>query len=191
MRLQKKTNKKPIIAACIIVVLGVVLACGYFWLHKSQPQEHSSKPADQTTKQNSDHNKSDTSTSSGTTSSRANHTQPESREKEKEAQPQYEGEDINSSDSLSGVITYSAVVGQNLVIRTSINQSLSIGTCQLTLSSSSKNITKSSNIVPNPSSSTCEGFDIPVSEIGSGSWNISIAISSGSQSGKLSGNVQI
>ena len=77
------------------------------------------------------------------------------------------------------------------MIRTTINQSLSSGTCNLSISNGSKTVTRSGQITPNPSSSTCEGFDIPTSELGSGNWTITIKVTSGDRSGELKGNTTI
>ncbi len=193
MRLQKKTNKKPIIVASIIIIVLLLVTGVYFWLLKPQFNKDSSiSPAEQATKQDLGQNKTkETSSTSSREVSQVDRPQAERPEKEKEIQPPYEGENINEASALSGVVTYSTVAGSNLIIRTSINQALGSGTCQLTLSNSTKSISKTSNIAPNPSSSTCEGFDITVSEISNGNWNISIVVTSGNRSGTLKGSVQI
>ena len=114
-----------------------------------------------------------------------------SREAEKDIPPSYEGESVDNSQTLTGVISYKSVVDGSLVIRTTINQMLGSGTCSLTLSNGQKTVTRSSAIVQNPSSSTCEGFSVPTSELGSGAWNIKIEASSDNRTGTLSDNINI
>jgi hypothetical protein len=41
------------------------------------------------------------------------------------------------------------------------------------------------------SSSTCKGFDVPLSQLSSGTWNISIDISVGSKTGHITDQVKV
>jgi len=103
-------------------------------------------------------------------------------------------EDSNQSDStLNGTINYSNVVDDTLSVRATINQKLSSGSCQLTLKNQTtgQTVVKSANIIANPSSSTCSGFDIPVSQVGSGNWSIVIDLTSSNESGQITGSVKI
>ncbi len=95
--------------------------------------------------------------------------------------------------ALSGVINYSSVVDDKLVIRVTINNDPLDGTCRLSLTSksTSKTVTRSASIISNPSSSTCDGFSIPVKELSKGLWNIVIQIESNGVSGKISGEVSV
>ena len=104
---------------------------------------------------------------------------------------QYEGEDPNTTASLTGFVSFSSVVDDNLVIRTTIDQSLNSGTCKLTLTKGAMTVTKTSDIVANPSSSTCSGFDIPTSELSSGKWNIYITLTNGNKTGTITGEATI
>lgn len=97
------------------------------------------------------------------------------------------------SDALSGTINYKAVVDDALSIRVTIYQPLDTGKCVLTLvrTSDSKQVSRTTQTVENPSSSTCNGFDIPVSELGSGRWSIKVAISSGDKTGEITSEVSL
>ena len=99
----------------------------------------------------------------------------------------------HSLPSLSGIINYKSVSGGTLTIRNTIDQRLSNGTCvlQLTNTSTNKIVTKNANIVANPSSSTCMGFDIPTSQLGSGKWNINIMLSSEHQTGEIKDSITL
>ncbi|RYC73442.1 hypothetical protein [Candidatus Nanosyncoccus nanoralicus] len=78
---------------------------------------------------------------------------------------QYEGQDVNQLDKLTGTITYSEKSGDKYRIRVNINQFLKLpGTCKLTVTSASTIVhTQTVSIISNPSSGSCEGFDIPLS----------------------------
>lgn len=104
---------------------------------------------------------------------------------------QNEGANPSQSSGLTGSITYAAVSGDKLVIRVLIDQLVGEqGTCSLTLSRSGrKDIAKAVNTMDNPSSSTCQGFDIPLTELAKGTWNIKINISAGGKLGQLEGQV--
>ena len=52
---------------------------------------------------------------------------------EKQKVVQYEGEDPNELEELTGVVTYAGVSGENLMVRVSIDQYLTSGSCELTL----------------------------------------------------------
>jgi len=98
-----------------------------------------------------------------------------------------------NSSAITGVINFAAVTGSNLTIRATINQSLSSGTCTLTLTraSDSKSITQTANVVANPSSTTCAGFDVPTDQLGSGSWAINLRVNNDGKTGTITGKVQI
>ncbi|MBH2007641.1 hypothetical protein I8H83_03495 [Candidatus Saccharibacteria bacterium] len=191
MRIQKKTSKKPLIVAVVIVaLLACVSVSTYLWIHRNSSQDNSNQAAEyQQKKQPSQHNNSTDTTHSNNTSGDTN--SQSTHEKEKDITPAYEGDNPNQASDLSGSINYSAVAGTTLIIRTTINQTLSSGACQLTLTNGSKTITRSSQIAQNPSSSTCEGFDIPTSELSGGTWSITIKITGDSKSGSLSGSATI
>ena len=104
---------------------------------------------------------------------------------------QYEGENPNNLGELTGIISYSDVINNSLAIRITIDQFLNDGICELTLNSGSQNIVKTSNIVANPSSSSCEGFDIPLTELSSGHWNIKVTFSSNNKTGEATGEIDL
>lgn len=109
-----------------------------------------------------------------------------------QSSPPDDGDTSSDTNTLSGVITSRSVQDGALVIRTTINGVLS-GSCQLTLTRTSdgKKLSRSAEIVQNPSSSSCKGFDVPTSQLGSGTWNISIKVKSGSKSGTLTERVAL
>ena len=104
---------------------------------------------------------------------------------------QYEGQDVNQLDKLTGTITYSEKSGDKYRIRVNINQFLKLpGTCKLTITSASTVVyTQTVSIISNPSSGSCEGFDIPLSGIPSGDLNIKIEVNANQKTGLIEGKI--
>lgn len=98
-----------------------------------------------------------------------------------------------TSDTLTGTINFKTTTSDTLALRTTIYQMIDGGNCVLTLTRATdgKVVTKNAKIVANPSSATCGGFDIPLTELGLGKWNISIVLSSGNKSGTITSEVTI
>lgn len=191
MRVQKKSQKKAIVITIISLVAVLAVGAGAYALFSPFDNSASDKSPEKSTsasKKDTSINSDDSAKKPGSTDK--NPTAPE-REAEKNIQPSYEGNSTNSSESLTGVINYSGVADGKLIIRTTINQAISSGSCRLALTSGAKSVSRESGIVPNPSSASCEGFDVPTSELGSGNWSITITITDGSRSGELKGSVTI
>lgn len=111
---------------------------------------------------------------------------------EKDKVIQYEGEDPNLSEELSGSVTYAGVLNNRITIRVNIDQYLSEGSCALSLLSNDTVIySESANIINSASTATCEGFDIPVSNVRAGDYEIIIIISSYGKSGVIKGRVEV
>ena len=104
---------------------------------------------------------------------------------------QYEGQDVNQLNKLTGTITYSEKSGDKYRIRVNINQFLKLpGTCKLTVTSASTIVhTQTVSIISNPSSGSCEGFDIPLSSIPSGDLNIKIEVNANQKTGLIEGKI--
>lgn len=125
-------------------------------------------------------------------------TEPESEQGTTEESPedktiiQYEGEDPNASESLTGVITYSSINDGVLSIRVNIDQYLTEGICNIYITRDDATLYSSSAaIVDAASTSTCEGFDIGLTEEMSGSMQILIDIISGDRVGQIAGGIDL
>lgn len=111
---------------------------------------------------------------------------------EKEKVPQYDGDDPNTAPGLTGAITYAGVSNGYLRIRVNIDQYLASGSCNVILTRGGTQIFSDyANIVSSASTATCEGFDIPVASLGSGSTQIKVTFSSGDRSGAVTGETSI
>ena len=112
---------------------------------------------------------------------------PDTVDEEDKTPVKYDGENPNDLEILTGSVTYAGVAGDKLIIRVNIDQYLGSGTCSLTLG----NYSNSVNISPSASTSTCEGFDIALSDLGnmSGNSQFTINLSSGDKAGTITGEV--
>jgi hypothetical protein len=82
--------------------------------------------------------------------------------------------------------------GSSLQVRTLIQATTNTGTCTLTLSNQgTKTVTKTAGLQAQSSTSTCAGFDVPVSELSSGTWNILVSFENSTINGKASSTVEI
>lgn len=97
------------------------------------------------------------------------------------------------ANTLTGVINYKNISDGNLTIRNTIDQKITTGNCKLVLTSQSsgKMVTRTADVIANPSSSTCKGFSVPTSDLSRGVWDISITIISGDQKGTLRSSVDV
>ncbi len=111
---------------------------------------------------------------------------------EKQKVPQYEGDDPNDSENLTGTISYAGVNGEKWMVRVNINQYLTEGQCELNVYQGETVVyNNTANIVGVASTSTCEGFDVPVSRLPKGVLNIKINISAGGKTGVIEGETNI
>ena len=116
-------------------------------------------------------------------------------EVKKEEIVQYDGDDPNTSEQLTGAITYAGVNGNSLMIRVNIDQLLMSGTCELTLKDGEDVVFSGSvGIVGSAMTSTCEGFDVSMKNLpGLSGKNVQVGIvlKSGDKVGKLEGTVSL
>ncbi len=104
----------------------------------------------------------------------------------------YDGENPNEMEVLTGVVTYAGATGDNLMIRVNIDQYLEEGECRLALYENGAVIYRDdTQIVGGASTATCEGFNVPISEIGSGNYEIVINLNSGEKVGTIRGEASI
>lgn len=116
----------------------------------------------------------------------------EQEQKQKNKAPQYEGESPNESETLTGLITYADVINDELTIRVNIDQFLQSGNCNLKMSRNGVTYyTQSVGIQESVTTSTCDGYKIPVSELPKGDLSVEIDLDSDGKSGKITGRVRI
>lgn len=182
MNIHKHSSKKRSIAI-ITLVTTVVIACAvilYLYFSRLAPNNPPAAVEPDTTTAKPPENGSD-------------NTPPPTQQRETEKKP-LQRTDIpadQSSRSLSGSISYQAVVDGQLILRTTMDQMLTSGTCTLVLKKADRTVTKTSQIIPNPSSSSCAGFSVPLTELGAGKWLIDIRVSSGERTGTMTSSITL
>ena len=77
-------------------------------------------------------------------------------------------------------IKLSATESGGTVTVTSQLYHYSDGTCSLTLTNGSRTANRTADVIYQPEFSTCAGFSVPTSTLGSGSWNVRLTVTSGS-----------
>ncbi len=111
---------------------------------------------------------------------------------QKEEVPQYDGENPNEQGGLTGVITYLGVSGSDLVVRVNIDQYLTSGSCEINVIKGGEVLyTSLASVIDSASTSTCEGFNVPVEKLSAGKIQVNINVSSGEKTGIISGEAEI
>lgn len=209
MKIQDKKNKKVLIGVIIfIVMIALGLTATVLYLNSSNNKNTEVTKDKTDNKEKSDKEKSDDGDSAD---DKSNSTKPDDNNGKPansnsasndnaggKTPTQYEGANPNNSSNLTGIINYKSVVNNTLQIRTTINQYLDEGSCILTLNGpNGQTYTNSVNIIANPSSSTCYGFDIPLDLIQAdqdkrrGEWTINIHMTSGTRTGDLQDKIAL
>ncbi len=85
-------------------------------------------------------------------------------------------------------ITFTAVNqnGAKVQVRVEIQALVSNGTCTLTLTKDGVTVTKTAATQATASVSTCQGFDVPTSELSSGTWMLTLSASADGKTGQAS-----
>ena len=191
---QKKSHKNKIIVWSLFFLVLIILAGVIVYQILKDNQSRSKTPSLAESTQNienkiENHNIPEAKTinnEDGTPEDAAAGYTPKTPEK-------YEGQDVNQLEKLTGTITYSAKTADKYRIRVNIDQFLKLpGTCMLSVISDGKVVyTDYVNIISNPSSGSCKGFDIPLTKLSPGEYNIKIEINANQKTGIIEGKVTI
>ncbi|MDB5165275.1 MAG: exported protein of unknown function [Candidatus Saccharibacteria bacterium] len=92
----------------------------------------------------------------------------------------------SGKQSVEVIITAANQNSGMLQVRAQISGVVSIGQCILTMSKAGQTVTKTADTQGLASTSTCKGFDIPVSELSTGSWNANLTYENDTLSGTTS-----
>lgn len=182
MRRKTRKNSKIIFGILIIIALGVAAVVAYEYFLKPKPEE---KPADEPAP-----------TQVVTSAQEPVNDQGKGEVVEtvngKEPVVQYDGDNPNDNGGLTGVVTYAGATDSSIIIRVNIDQYVDGGTCQLSLMQDGDiAFTTSANLIADVSTSTCEGFNLSRSVVGSGNFAISIKLSSGDKTGVINGELNL
>jgi len=173
---QSRNKKRTILLVVIILVITVIVTGSLIHVFVYKDELFKNQPTDNSTIDKTD-NASD------------NDKKPKNNSDEKPTDNQNHN-DVQK-ETISGYITSKDVSGGTLILRTQINELLGSGTCNLRLTKGHSVITRTAQVIDSASTSTCYGFDIPVSELSSGVWEIEVHITSGSEYGLIKDEVTI
>lgn len=182
---KKKTNskKKWLFGILIVVILAVAGASSYYIMgaisnNKNDNVEINENQKEEERKEEVKQNNDQEGQSGG--------------DEEKPKVVQYDGDNPNEAEVLTGAVTFAGVSNSTLMIRVNIDQYLENGECKLTLMRGGDTIYNSiASIIGGASTATCEGFDIPVEGLGGGRIEININLSADGRSGMIRGEVSI
>lgn len=97
----------------------------------------------------------------------------------------------NGKDKVELAITSYNQGGTAYQIRSIIYAVVSDGECTLILTKSDEVIVKKSPVQALPNSATCQGFDVPLSELSSGNWQVNLKYENDNISGATSVTIAV
>ncbi|MDR0591052.1 MAG: hypothetical protein LBG75_00575 [Candidatus Nomurabacteria bacterium] len=184
MRIQKKhkRTKRTLLVTLLVVLVAAGSVGAVAIIDKNSNKQSSS--SEETSSKSKDQSKEKGSTKN------ADSEDPSFKEKAEEA-----AKDGSSSQpegaTLDVAITGKNVSGGKLYISVMIGAVTNSGECKVTLTKGSAVVTKTSGINAMPQSSSCQGFEVPVSELSSGTWQIGLVVTTGNRTGQAQTEVSI
>jgi hypothetical protein len=184
---QKSSNKKLLIVIGVIILLAgasVGAAALLDWGPFAETKKDGSTNLDEPTKEQKEAGKSakdqTVSNDGSTTTSGSDPT------------PIPAPGDENNKAVVASEITAANQNGDTLQVRTLIHLVTNQGTCTLSMKrSDGKTYSKETSVQAFSSATTCAGFDIPTSELGSGAWDITVSFENSSYKASASKQVSL
>lgn len=102
-----------------------------------------------------------------------------------------ESEDDPANSTVSVSITSASQNGATLQVRTLVGTVLSSGECTLRLTKSGATVTRTAGVQALASASTCQGFDVPISELSPGEWKLNVSYKNNDLTGTAERTVAI
>lgn len=179
LRQKNKAKTLSIVLACVVILAGGLAAAYYFKLgpfsngQQSAQTEKENKTGSDIKKQSVDNSSKGTQTGS-------------------DPSPAPKPIPGTTKSSVGADITSVNQDESSLHIRMLIQAVTSSGTCTLTMTGpQQKTYSTSVGVQALPSTSTCKGFDVPVSQLLAGDWKISITFSSETLTATTTKNVTV
>ena len=207
MEIKKHDTKKKIIIAVVIVIVVAAIATGVWFF--TRPDNNNNQKSNETTqddKDQSDKDNEEDSNSDVDADDSADQTDEQSGSQTADndptnggkTPPRYEGGTIQDSETLTGDISGINLVNGNLSIRVTVNQYINDpdGRCDLILTDPSGNThTFWSDLIANPQTSTCYGWDITADDLGgnisNGHWKASVTVTGDNRTGTFTKEVDL
>ena len=207
MEIKKHDNKKKIIIAVVIVIVVAAIATGVWFF--TRPDNNNNQKGNETTQDDKDQSNKDNeedSDSDADADDSADQADEQSDDQTADddptnggkTPPRYEGGTIQDSETLTGDISGINLVNGNLSIRVTVNQYINDpdGRCDLVLTDPSGNThTFWSDLIANPQTSTCYGWDITADDLGgnivNGHWKASVTVTGDNRTGTFTKEVDL
>jgi len=175
-----------------VILIAVLVGGAFVVKHVLATKKQPSTPTSSTQASSSASSSSTTSKASEPSKEPTSQSAPSSDASGGKTPVQYDGEDPNTSATLTGTLTAARFSGDQLIIRVNIDQFLSSGTCHLAISDGTHQLQKDANLVSAARTSTCEGFDLASSELSGFArpLYITISLTSGDKFGIIEGRVE-
>lgn len=168
--------RRPITIIVAIILIVAVAIVAFFLLRPTKTEETTPNPAPNTSSSSTDSNNSTVV------------------ENPPDKAIQFEGEDPNKLEELTGSITRRSISNGELTVVASIDQFLSSdSSCRLVLKDSSGQEVRSTDSLPvtaEATSSACGPFTVPVNQL-SGTYTIDIVITSPDKSGHITAEINL
>ena len=165
MKINKKSNNKKIAIVTVVTLALLIIAGGAYYLitHRDKTEVGSSQESSEEYTRKIDLNEP---------------TDEQIKAAETTKEESLDNPTNPDASTITVTLTASNVDTANSVlqIRTLISSVVSQGTCKLTLTKGSAIVTRTAAVQAGPSNATCQGFDIPLSELANGTWAIKVSV---------------
>jgi len=186
-KLKTKHNffRRPAVIIGLLFTLAALLAGGFWWYSQSNYQSTDNSidysDASEEEKQGGEISKEETV-----------ETDPQDKSNSTGSdQPSTPSDTTDGKTKVSIVITAANQNGTIYQLRSLIETVASEGTCTLTLTKGTTSVVKTAPTQSNPSTSTCQGFDIPISELAPGTWRASLVFENSTLKGSVEKEITI
>jgi len=181
MNIHHRSHTKFIVAAILIALVaagGVFAYCKFFATPTDKTQNETTTDT-KNSSANSDNSSTNNSDSDNQTTTDDTGADPQ------KTPPQVENPVDQTSATLNITVNSAQIVGNNAQVLVTIDQLLGTGTCTLTIG----NYQTAVPVVANPQSSSCEGFSVPLAQIGN-ARDFTLQVVSGDKSGTITGTIK-
>lgn len=207
MEIRNKRNYKKVVIAVVVIAIIAALVTGVWIITHRNENSNTPKSSDSTVPSESQDNKQTDDSDDDKSSSSEDDSDKEQSDETVvsdddptnggKTPPRYEGGSVQNSETLTGAINGMSVVGDNLSIRVTINQYINDenGRCDLTLTSpNGATYEYWSDLILNPQTTSCYGWDIPLSDFGgsvSGHWTAQVVVTGDNRTGTFTREVDL
>lgn len=189
MKIQKKSYKKILIVSSVALALTLLSYATYAktqerWPFKTGKPEASETSSNDTSNDNPSTDKTNDKESTDSSSINSNQS----------ASPKTPTENESTSDNSSGTpvtITSVQTIGSDVRVRSLIETVTNSGSCDIVFEKNGKTVRQNSGIQALASSSTCKGFTIPVSQLSSGIWHITLKVTTKGNTSKATKDYKV